>query len=256
MLTVKDGDGFNPFVFNCFSLSSRTKRGDSGKVDGEQNMDNYSEGNEFVCPHCPYKTIWKQALKKHLRIHDEKETFCTYCGYKAVTKRLLLQHIRECHQVTFCCDHCPYKCRTKALLKSHLLIHDNNRNSCPKCDFKSVTSRDMFRHLRSSHELYACFRCTHKNRLSSPTIHLLNSDEKRSGVYTCPVLPPRRRYWKQPPLFTLDADGAQPHLDAVTSPDAQMFPRQVDFTPSTSNQCDSPISPVTIKKEIELKQEY
>ncbi|XP_037796468.1 zinc finger protein 84-like [Penaeus monodon] len=63
--------------------------------DGSRNSGRRAGGKVHQCPYCPYSTVRKDHMPKHIRTHTGEKPFtCPYCTYRAASKDNMRQHIR------------------------------------------------------------------------------------------------------------------------------------------------------------------
>ena len=115
-------------------------------------------GNIFKCGICPFVTIRKGGLKKHLEaVHEKiKNHVCKLCGYAASAKSTLNIHINAVHEKlrNHVCDECGYAAAQKGSLKKHMdFVHKmgEKRFMCEQCPYSSYQDGNLKRHIKDVH---------------------------------------------------------------------------------------------------------
>ncbi len=132
---------------------------------------------EFPCPQCPFKTVTRSYLPKHIAgIHEGIKQFkCDVCDYATAFRQCLFSHIRIQHvgHAAFQCSQCSYRTPYKKCLDGHVKnVHEQIRLKCDFCDFATKDEDQLARH-RLQHEggkVLACKQCpyrtAYRNRLA------------------------------------------------------------------------------------------
>ena len=104
----------------------------SKKLSSKQNLDRHliihTGLKPFKCPepNCGYSCSDKGSLKIHEVMHTAiKSHQCSLCPYKTVWSQALRRHIKTIHSIErpFPCDHCGYRAKLKSLLTDHMKRH-------------------------------------------------------------------------------------------------------------------------------------
>ena len=144
-------------------------------------MGNQSEGVSFKCTSCSMKLSNHQALKAHMKIHEQSnsfeckkchsmfdcqykqedhETFCkTFACYlcEAIYKydSHLKEHIVKVHSgIPYECDLCEKSYRKYCNLSRHKSVaHTRNRFKCVMCNQVFTKRENLKRHIRQVHQI-------------------------------------------------------------------------------------------------------
>ncbi|CAL4060522.1 unnamed protein product, partial [Meganyctiphanes norvegica] len=114
------------------------------------------QGNFFLCLHCPYKSIQKGNVQRHIRIHTGERPFaCTYCSFRASQDTILQQHIRtHTGEKPFSCHLCEYCGSRKMNLQKHLhTVHGEMPFVCKLCPFRAMRNSELQSHI-SNHNYH------------------------------------------------------------------------------------------------------
>jgi hypothetical protein len=111
------------------------------------------EGN-YLCPHCPKKTVRQNTMFYHLEKHSgETKHNCTICSKGFIQKSGLQQHMAQTHpevedptnpylKQEWSCPCCEHKCRMKANMLIHIArkhaqkwipYYTNTTTTCSGC---------------------------------------------------------------------------------------------------------------------------
>ena len=85
---------------------------------------------EFCCNICPYKSVVKNNITKHLRTHTGIRPFkCGFCDFTCNRKCILQVHLRiHSGEKPYCCEYCDKKFRHKSSYQRHVLIHTRGKS--------------------------------------------------------------------------------------------------------------------------------
>lgn len=140
-----------------YVTSSLTEMNAHKKSHGSSKMVVYS------CSYCYYKSLQRQAFKKHkslcLKIIAEKgydrdgHHQCPLCSYRSNCKESykghLLNHVRY---ETLTCPRCPFQTARKDMYTFHLQTEhqlERVKMSCDKCDFATINENAFEQHMKS-----------------------------------------------------------------------------------------------------------
>nr|CAI5830829.1 unnamed protein product [Callosobruchus analis] len=155
----------------------------------------------YDCPCCPYKTVAKAKLDRHMLIHNEtasKFKICVHCNKKFKNKSGLDDHTLRNHMDFIAsvssevheCPCCTYKTVTKAKFDRHMLIHTeraNKFNICVHCNAKFKSKASVDDHTIREHpdliatissKIHECRYCTYKTTKKSHWTQHLNKHAK------------------------------------------------------------------------------
>lgn len=115
------------------------------------------DAKDFKCPHCPYHTIRKDNLRKHLIAHSDVKQFqCVICKAEFNWKSSLQLHIKAQHseEIGKCykCIVCPYETNYKANLRLHMITHTDDKSlKCDECKKMFRHKQHLHRHIKNMH---------------------------------------------------------------------------------------------------------
>ncbi|PWA33526.1 hypothetical protein CCH79_00007502, partial [Gambusia affinis] len=162
--------GLKPYVCSVCSYSS------CNRSNLKTHMNRHSSEKHHLCDHCGKRFKSKLTLKSHRLNHtDEGKRFrCSDCPFTSVFKPSLLRHMEQHARFKpFRCAHCHYSCNIAGALKRHFNIkhpEETYENSgpglpnsetlkqqggmkCPECEFVYGTKWELTRHLKTKHNL-------------------------------------------------------------------------------------------------------
>ena len=119
-----------------------------------------NRGDEKLkCEQCPYQSLQKSALKRHIMaVHDKiRNHTCDECGYATSTKSTLKKHWDAVHNMgdkKFKCENCPYSSAQRTNLKYHMIsVHNmGDKFKCEKCGYVTAQKSDLKKHITGVHE--------------------------------------------------------------------------------------------------------
>ncbi|XP_069363587.1 uncharacterized protein [Maniola hyperantus] len=119
---------------------------------------------------------------------DDKPFKCTLCQYKSKYKSALVKHVKmHTGDKPFACDLCEYKCSANSVFVNHLRIHTGEKPfSCKICEYKFARKNDLLRHIKLhlGRKPYSCEVCGHKfARNSDLRCHI--KTHTREKPYSC-----------------------------------------------------------------------
>ncbi|KAF5291864.1 hypothetical protein FQA39_LY14201 [Lamprigera yunnana] len=118
---------------------------------------------EYKCKECDYKTQWKQNLNAHVKIHSGDEYKCKECDYKTHWKISLKGHMKIHTGEEYKCSECEYKTPWKMSLKTHVKIHTGDKYKCKECDYKTHWKHYLKEHVRiHTGNEFKCKECDYK----------------------------------------------------------------------------------------------
>ncbi|KAM4736116.1 zinc finger protein ZFAT isoform 3-T4 [Anableps anableps] len=162
--------GLKPYVCSVCSYSS------CNRSNLKTHMNRHSSEKHHLCDLCGKKFKSKLTLKSHRLNHtDEGKRFqCSECPFTSVFKPSLLRHMEQHAKFKpFRCAHCRYSCNIAGALKRHYNIkhpEETYENAgpglpnsetlkqqggmkCPECEFVYGTKWELTRHLKTKHNL-------------------------------------------------------------------------------------------------------
>lgn len=194
---------------------------------------------ELTCPifNCPYTGKSKQAIKNHLKVHqDNKPYLCTECNnYSSKYASGLTMHIRVHHtfETPYKCHYCDFQTKASDSLKRHIRIHTQtkpfqcNYENCHasfrnissltihnrrhihwkpyKCEYEnclysSATSSELKRHI-DSHMGIKRFKCEHCSTLLATShslkAHMERHEQQKSYQYPCLLIEYGTEYYNK-----------------------------------------------------------
>ena len=140
----------------------------------------HTGGRPYKCDHegCDRAFRDKYELRRHLRIHEEKQYICNTCGSRFVTNGDLQSHIRDVHLNIrpFQCPHCDTAWPTKYRMEKHIKrIHLKLKPAmCEICgkSFANKTELNLHKTTHSGEKKYKCDQCDHVTaRLLTLKVH-------------------------------------------------------------------------------------
>nr|CAI5830824.1 unnamed protein product [Callosobruchus analis] len=178
----------------------------------------------YECPCCPYKSVAKAKLDRHMLIHNETankfkmaQFMCTDCNAIFTNKKNLDDHTLRKHPHLIAtitrklhkCTYCAYQTVLKANFDRHLLTHPETVNNykfkiCVHCNAKFRKKGSLDDHTLRKHpdcmasfscKVYKCAHCTakfkHKFSLDDHTLrkHPDFIASLSCKVYDCPCCP-------------------------------------------------------------------
>ncbi|CAH1980899.1 unnamed protein product [Acanthoscelides obtectus] len=153
------------------------------------------------CPKCPYKTVGKNNLDKHVLIHPDMSASnsgthtCAKCAFQTSDMNVLRTHVRKQHprlstknKRSAQCKHCHAIFRNNSNLGGHILVKHPEHISeitckiheCPvsTCNYRTTTKNNLVKHMSthpdvSNYEVNICpvatcnYRTTAKHYMAS-----------------------------------------------------------------------------------------
>ncbi|KAK5606778.1 hypothetical protein CRENBAI_015844 [Crenichthys baileyi] len=162
--------GLKPYVCSVCNYSS------CNRSNLKTHMNRHNSEKHHLCDLCGKKFKSKLTLKSHRLSHtDEGRRFrCSECPFTSVFKPSLLRHMEQHAKFKpFRCAHCHYSCNNAGALKRHYNIkhpEETYENAgpglpnsetlkqqggmkCPECEFVYGTKWELTRHLKTKHNL-------------------------------------------------------------------------------------------------------
>ena len=129
---------------------------------------------QFECPQCNYKSMCKNTLKVHMKVHGAGATYrCELCPYTARHQKTLSAHYISHKPQTnadpskLSCLECAYVTDNKKNLLRHSIVHtDQKRFKCTQCTYRSKYESSVRRHMlvHKGEKLLRCTLCPFKAR--------------------------------------------------------------------------------------------
>eukprot|EP00092_Neocalanus_flemingeri_P023270 GFUD01025231.1.p1 GENE.GFUD01025231.1~~GFUD01025231.1.p1 ORF type:complete len:537 (-),score=94.34 GFUD01025231.1:84-1655(-) len=108
-----------------------------------------------ICSLCGVSLKNKMYLTAHMRIHNTIPFPCETCGKEFATKRALQEHINGVHlkKRKFKCEHCEKGFASSWKVKVHIMsIHTKEKPfSCEKCDYRGSRIDSLRNHISAIH---------------------------------------------------------------------------------------------------------
>jgi len=109
----------------------------------------------FQCGQCPYATVEKSALEKHVRFkHTKERPFeCNICGFSTHTKSIMTRHsMSHTGAKPHVCDDCGNAYADRKRLRDHQMAHTGTLPfSCDFCGFSCRRKDHLQAHVRRVH---------------------------------------------------------------------------------------------------------
>lgn len=140
-----------------------SKKKKQEKQETEQNVLNVeatSDGS-FRCLSCFYTHPSFEALKIHMKLHQDRQPFeCSLCEYKGKSSEDLQDHmLQHCKLRTYQCKLCDASFNYKSQLRAHMSAHPM---SCNKCEYETSNPSEFRAHVKlheNNRKLYVCQKC-------------------------------------------------------------------------------------------------
>ena len=120
---------------------------------------NRDPDNNFKCGLCPFVTIRKHCLQRHLEgVHEKiKNHVCKFCGNAFLQKSTLNSHIKSVHEKlrNHVCEECGYAASHKGSITKHMdFVHKmgEKRFMCEQCPYASYQVGNLKKHIETMHE--------------------------------------------------------------------------------------------------------
>ncbi|KAM4567715.1 zinc finger protein ZFAT [Fundulus diaphanus] len=162
--------GLKPYVCSVCDYAS------CSRSNLKTHMNRHNSEKHHLCDLCGKKFKSKLTLKSHRLSHtDEGKRFqCSECPFTSVFRPSLLRHMEQHAEFKpFRCAHCHYSCNIAGALKRHYNIkhpEETYENAgpglpnpetlkqqggmkCPECEFVYGTKWELTRHLKTKHNL-------------------------------------------------------------------------------------------------------
>ncbi|XP_044731687.1 zinc finger protein 569-like [Chrysoperla carnea] len=161
----------NKVLANIYKLRLHKLRHDKSSKDKQElkspNKDVNSQKEMYVPCHICGKSVTKKNLKKHLRIHEERNKItCDLCSKTFLRQQSLKDHVKLVHENqkparNHLCNICGYAGRTLAKLRTHLITHSTERPfPCDRCDKTYRSAESLRHHVSHVHLNHRKFQCT------------------------------------------------------------------------------------------------
>ena len=130
-------NGFQKLHAYLFKMEENSNDHDNDEVETEvehcNNNVERSESDEHKCDICLVVKKTKEALRYHMRTHDDREKTCDVCGLSVRGAKALRNHMRI--HTEFDCQHCNKKVKN---LQGHYKTCKKNvketvKYSCDQC---------------------------------------------------------------------------------------------------------------------------
>lgn len=138
-------------------------------VHGQQGDDSHNE-DLFTCPTCQKKFSQSQALKSHMKSHNNTQKgqsllcFNKGCSFQCTEKKTLLKHTLDAHRIeAIGCHHhsCGAVFASREEMEKHFRTHQAYH--CSHCDFSCSNKSRFLQHKRQGHpgkQELSCSFCT------------------------------------------------------------------------------------------------
>ena len=106
----------------------------------------------FYCSACPYRSVRRCDLKKHLLTHTKDKAYpCPHCNYKGLLKQHLMNHFENQHSShrPYLCPYCTYRHEELSILVNHVKEHAlcEGLFACSYCPFITTHRSSLTRHV-------------------------------------------------------------------------------------------------------------
>ncbi|XP_056610058.1 zinc finger protein 142 [Triplophysa dalaica] len=189
-------------------------------VHGQQGDDSHNE-DLFTCPTCQKKFSQSQALKSHMKSHNNTQKgqsllcFNKGCSFQCTEKKTLLKHTLDAHRIEAVeCHHhsCGAVFGSREEMEKHFRTHQAYH--CSHCDFSCSNKSRFLQHKRQGHpgkqELSCsfCTFCTLNPVEYDQHIGHFHANEKTHHCPQCSFLTAHKRVLKRHMLMHT---GEKPH---------------------------------------------
>ncbi|CAM1322258.1 Uncharacterised protein g8042 [Pycnogonum litorale] len=118
------------------------------------------KAEEYQCEYCPYSCTVEKALKKHLKLHNNKtkeftlKVSCKICGKDRPNDAELKKHMKKhVSGDNFLCDVCGFTSVQLKKIIQHRRMHTGERpHLCPFCSYRSARRDNLRSHVRRMHK--------------------------------------------------------------------------------------------------------
>ena len=128
---------------------------------GEKKLD-----KKVRCEQCPFVTVWKTALNRHIKtVHNKiRDHVCGFCGNSFAYKTTLQDHEAAIHTKVrkHVCKQCGFAAAQKSNIRTHMKAahgfgYDESEQilHCDKCDYFTKGVKNLRRHKGSIHKVEA-----------------------------------------------------------------------------------------------------
>uniref|UniRef100_A0A1B0DQD5 Uncharacterized protein n=1 Tax=Phlebotomus papatasi TaxID=29031 RepID=A0A1B0DQD5_PHLPP len=127
----------------------------------------HSGEKPYACSQCPKRFITKDQLRTHKKVHSGEYFVCEFCPFKTIYRAQLTRHVKVVHQKVkdFHCPYCKRSFGNSRTLKNHVLTHTGEKpHACVECERKFITPTALKYHMKS-HE-------SHDNSGSGPNLDI------------------------------------------------------------------------------------
>ena len=142
----------------------RGKGNSVNTVPESPNADASESETYFSCKVCPYKTVYRSDVTKHMRSHTDAKCFkCDFCDFATAWKKNLKVHrMRHTGEKPYKCKECDFATHDGHILRSHSLVHSKAKAFiCEVCGSAFAQQKFLHQHqvVHTGAKPYKCTEC-------------------------------------------------------------------------------------------------